>query len=167
MSARRVGGAAAPRRSAWSGAPSLPRSQAQVAGMGGRAPATGWPLLNLDEGDGALRLGNLLKAREHLQLALRARPAQPALRERVDAAAGQPGTRRGWSRQRRRTAAAGCGSGCGPSCAPTAVAGRGADELDAGGRLELLLATLPAELAARYSGRRADLSPGLAGGPGG
>lgn len=99
--------------------------------------------LNLDEGAGALRLGNLLKAREHLQLAAgQARSAE--LRGRV----GQllAATDGGQSVAAAQTAAA-CGSGCGPTCAPAAEVDQ---EIDAAGHLELLLSTLPNDLAERY-----------------
>jgi len=104
--------------------------------------------VNLEEGAGALRLGNPNKAREHLELAA-AQAQRPELRERaaqllsrlddaspVDEAVND---------------AAGCGSGCGPSCAPGALAAEATAEIDAAGRLELLLATLPHELAEQYA----------------
>ena len=127
-----------------------PEVQAQVAGWeveaGDRLAA-----LNLDEGVGALRLGNLLKGREHLQLAA-SQARSPGVAARVaqllaDMESGALLPVKGAV----ATAAAGCGSGCGPSCTPTAGAVGEEDEIDAVGRLELLLSTLPAELAARYA----------------
>ena len=106
--------------------------------------------LNLDEGEGAWRLGNLLKAREHLLLA-QGQATSARLREQVaqrlaGLAAGTP-----FAAAAADTAAAGCGSSCGPGCAPAPAADAGMDELDATGRLELLLATLPEELAGEYA----------------
>lgn len=104
--------------------------------------------LNLTEGEGATRNGNLLKAREHFQLAVG--QAQTAgVRGRAEqllagldgkngvAVAAPAGT-------------AGCAGSCGPTCAPGGHEEETA-ELDAAGRLELLLATLPGELAESYT----------------
>jgi tetratricopeptide (TPR) repeat protein len=106
--------------------------------------------LNLEEGEGALRLGNRPKAREHLLLAAE-QASTAALRDRVrqrleELADGIPAALTSTG-----GAAAACGSGCGPDCAPAPPAKAAADELDAAGRLELLLATLPEELAAQYA----------------
>ena len=103
--------------------------------------------LNLEEGAGALRLGNLLKAREHLELAA-AQAQLPELRERAvqllaELTGGNPAAK--------GAAAASCGSSCGPGCAPEMAAAEEEAELDAAGRLELLLATLPHDLAERYA----------------
>jgi len=105
--------------------------------------------LNLDEGEGALRTGNLLKAREHLQLAV-TQAQGGTLRERAELLLarldpGAPATAKPES-----GGSPGCGSGCGPTCAPDPP-GEEAAELDAAGRLELLLATLPGELSGRYA----------------
>jgi tetratricopeptide (TPR) repeat protein len=105
--------------------------------------------LNLDEGEGAWRLGNVLKAREHLQLA-QEQACSNALRERVSRqlaglAEGQPALAMA------AAAAAGCGSNCASHCAPAAAAAGELEELDDTGRMELLLATLPEELAAEYA----------------
>lgn len=120
----------------------LPRIDARAAEAGDRLAG-----LNLAEGEGALRLGNRIKAREHLQLA-REQARSPELRGRIEgllneaqgapvaAATSTPG-------------AHGCGGGCGPTCAPAAPAAE--EELAAEERLELLLATLPPELAERYA----------------
>lgn len=106
--------------------------------------------LNIAEGEGALRLGNLLKAREHLQLAAgQARTADLAKRA-ADLLTSLDGAAPA-GKVRQPEAAAGCGSGCGPTCAPAANAGDELDEIDATGRLELLLSTLPAELAESYA----------------
>jgi len=103
-------------------------------------------LLNLGEGEGALRLGNHLKAREHLQLALEQASAAP-LRERATQllAGNSPAMVAAAAEE-----AAGCRSGCGTDCGPSPAFATVADELDAGGRMELLLATLPEELAVQY-----------------
>lgn len=123
----------------------LLRIDARAAEAGDRLAA-----LNLAEGEGELRLGNRLKAREHLQLA-REQARSPELRGRIEgllneaqgapvaAATSTPGAH----------GAHGCGGGCGPTCAPAAPAAE--EELAAEERLELLLATLPPELAERYA----------------
>ncbi|NJC87166.1 MAG: hypothetical protein FIB02_01305 [Desulfuromonas sp.] len=122
--------------------------QEQVAGWEGEA-GDRLAQLNLDEGEIALRTGNRLKARDHLQLAVgQARTA--VLRERAELLlAGVDG---GGSPVVVAAAAdaAGCGSGCGTTCAPAPPAEPDDEELDATGRLELLLATLPGDLAASY-----------------
>jgi tetratricopeptide (TPR) repeat protein len=106
--------------------------------------------LNLDEGEGAMRLGNLLKAQEHLQLA--ATQAQlPELRERAaqliaGLAGGSPA-----GVPAKGADPSGCGSSCASTCAPGMALTEEDVELDAVGRQELLLATLPQELAARYA----------------
>jgi tetratricopeptide (TPR) repeat protein len=106
--------------------------------------------LNLEEGEGALRLGNPLKAREHLELAV-GQACRAELRARAEQRlAGLTGGSQASPKETSETAAA-CGSGCGPTCAAD-PAGEGAGELDATGRLELLLATLPENLAGEYSG---------------
>ncbi len=126
-----------------------PEMQAQVAAWETEA-GDRLAEFNLEEAEGALRLGNLLKAREHLQLAA-SQAGTPTLAERVrerlaaldaEGLAGKTGS---------PATAAGCGSGCGPTCSPTATAEEDLDEIDATGRLELLLSTLPAELAERYA----------------
>jgi tetratricopeptide (TPR) repeat protein len=126
-----------------------PEVQAQVAAWEAEA-GDRLAQLNLDEGAGALRTGNRLKARDHLQLAV-GQARTVALRERaeqllagLDSGAAAPA-------MAEAGAAAGCGSGCGPSCAPPGPEASADDELDAAGRLELLLATLPGELAGSYA----------------
>ena len=107
--------------------------------------------VNLDEGAWAQQSGNLLRAREDFQLAIeQARSAE--LRQRAEQALAA--LERG--ELPRQAAAdddgpaihAGCNSSCstpaGPAAAPQEI------DLDEEGRLELLLATLPAELAQRY-----------------
>ena len=119
-----------------------------------RAQVAGWEAeagdrlaqLNLDEGAGALRNGNLLKARDHLQLAV-GQASTVALRER----AGQLLAELDGGAPAREAAAAGCGSGCGPTCAPEQPAPGREDELGDAARLELLLATLPDDLAESYA----------------
>ena len=100
--------------------------------------------LNLEEGEGALRLGNLLKSREHLQLAV-SQACSAELRNRAETLLARLGG------ESAPDVAAACGSGCGTSCAPEAPAPGKDAEIDAAGHLELLLATLPHELAQRYS----------------
>lgn len=114
--------------------------------------------LNLDEGAGALRSGNRLKARDHLQLAAeQARTAD--LRERAEQLlAGLDGGVA--TRPAEAGAAAVCGSGCGPACAPSMTGENDEYELDAAGRLELLLATLPNALAGRYAAAGAEFLQG-------
>jgi tetratricopeptide (TPR) repeat protein len=127
-----------------------PEVQAQVSGWEVEA-GDQLAQVNLDEADGALRLGNIRKAMEHLQLAQQqARSA--ALGERVAqglAALAKGAPAAGVAAV--KAEAAGCGGGCGPSCAPAASAPAEEADLDAEGQLELLLATLPAELAAQYA----------------
>lgn len=102
--------------------------------------------LNLEEGEGALRNGNLLKAREHLQLAVD-QACSPELRSRAAAAL----TGLGGLTSDAAEVAQQCGSSsCGPGCAPPPAPGPAA-ELDADERLELLLATLSPAQAARYA----------------
>jgi tetratricopeptide (TPR) repeat protein len=126
-----------------------PEVQAQVAGWeadaGDRLAG-----LNIEEGEGALRLGNLLKAREHLQLAAAQARSAALLKRAEQLLAGLEGgvPPVGGKDQ---AAAAGCGSGCGPTCAPAKEGADEFDEIDAAGRLELLLSTLPVDLAARYA----------------
>ncbi|MCM2264646.1 MAG: hypothetical protein NDI73_05575 [Desulfuromonadales bacterium] len=105
--------------------------------------------LNLDEGAVALRVGNRLKARDHLQLAV-GQARTVALREQAEqllagvdggAAAAVPTA----------ADAAGCGSGCSTTCAPSPSVGTDDEDFDDTARLELLLATLPNELGDRYA----------------
>lgn len=116
--------------------------------------------LNLEEGEGALRAGNRLKARDHLQLAVnQARTAD--LREQVEQLlAGLDGGVGVATRPAEAGAAAACGSGCGPACAPSMTGESDEYELDAAGRLELLLATLPSELSGRYAAAGAEFLQG-------
>lgn len=105
--------------------------------------------INLEEGEVALRTGNRLKASDHLQLAVsQARTLE--LRERAEQLlAGMevnPSTATGGEAEK-----ADCGSGCGSSCAPAFPEEDDVGELDAGSRLELLLATLPRALAEQYA----------------
>ncbi|MHB8707435.1 MAG: tetratricopeptide repeat protein [Desulfuromonadales bacterium] len=106
--------------------------------------------LNLDEGEGALRAGNRLKARDHLQLAVeQARAVE--LRDRAEQLLSGLEGGAAVTRLAGAGAAAACGSGCGPTCAPSSMVESEEYELDAAGRLELLLATLPNELSGRYA----------------
>lgn len=106
--------------------------------------------LNLDEGTVALRIGNRLKARDHLQLAVdQARTGE--LRERAEQLlAGIDGGAAAVA-ETVNADAAGCGSGCSTTCAPSLSAEAEDEELDGHARLELLLATLPNELGGRYA----------------
>lgn len=106
--------------------------------------------LNLEEGEGALRLGNSLKAREHLELAVR-QARRTELRARAEQRLADLESGIQASPKESRETAAACGSGCGPTCAADPL-GEEAGELDATSRLELLLATLPGDLAGHYSG---------------
>ena len=106
--------------------------------------------LNLDEGEGALRLGNLLKAREHLELAVRQARRVELRAQAEQRLANLAGGSQASPKEVSETAA-GCGSGCGSTCAAD-PADEDAGELDATGRLELLLATLPSELVGHYTG---------------
>ncbi|TLM61820.1 MAG: hypothetical protein FDZ69_13360 [Deltaproteobacteria bacterium] len=117
--------------------------QAQVAGWETEA-GDALAAINLDEGEMAVRLGNHRKGREHFQLAA-AQACAPALRERAERLLAEAGGDRSAP-----SAAAGCGSSCGPTCAPAGGEGPAEEEIDAAGHLELLLATLPHDLADRY-----------------
>lgn len=108
--------------------------------------------LNLAEGRWARQNGELLKARDHYTLA-----GQQARSEELhaevasaleDLASGTPVE----PLASRQAPGHDCGSGCGPSGAPKPAAAPEVDsqELNEEERLELLLATLPADLAAQY-----------------
>ncbi len=108
-------------------------------------------MINLEEGAWAQQSGNLLRAREDYQLSIElARSAE--LRERAEQALAS--LERGELPLQTATAGespaihAGCNSSCATSAGP-AVAPQEMD-LDAEARLELLLATMPPELAERY-----------------
>lgn len=107
--------------------------------------------LNLEEGHWAQQDGKLTRAREHYQLAVeQARSA--AVRERAKRTLAAFDRGESVTSVPAEASAASCGSQCGPSCGPLPTAPE--DELadlDAEGRLELLLATLPNDLAERYS----------------
>lgn len=105
----------------------------------------------LDEGSWAQKSGNLLRAREDYQLAIElARSA--GIRERAEAALSA--LDRGELPPSREEAAAGpaihagCNSGCSSATGPAVT--REAMDLDEEARLELLLATMPGDLAERY-----------------
>lgn len=105
--------------------------------------------INLEEGEVALRTGNRIKARDHLQLAVsQARTCE--LRERAECLLAGMDTETPTTAAQ-ETHAADCGSGCGSTCAPAFPEEDDAGELDAGSRRELLLATLPKELAGQYA----------------
>jgi tetratricopeptide (TPR) repeat protein len=107
--------------------------------------------INLDEGAWAQKSGNLLRAREDYQLAIE-QASSPELRERIEQAL------TALDRGELPSVAtvtddgpavhAGCSNGC------TTAAGPAVDpqemDLDEETRLELLLATMPSELAERY-----------------
>jgi len=109
--------------------------------------------LNLEEGEGEMRNGNLARAREHCQLA-REQARTPVLQQQAESL--QARLDRGNLESARDLAmppaAAACGPGCGPSCSPHEEKSEvwDADGLDDEARFEVLLATLPESLAARY-----------------
>lgn len=104
--------------------------------------------LNLEEGEGAARGGNLLKAREHLQLAVD-QARTPGLKNQAVAALAALG---GLTSDAAMVAQQCASGGCGPSCAPEISSAPGAeDDLGASERLELLLATVEPALAERYA----------------
>lgn len=105
--------------------------------------------LNLAEGEGALRLGNRIKAREHLQLA-REQARGPELLGRIERLLSEVEGAPAAGPAPAAASAHACGGGCGPTCAPAASA-EAEGELAVEERLELLLATLPAALAAGYA----------------
>ncbi|MDT8442419.1 MAG: hypothetical protein RQ723_12270 [Desulfuromonadales bacterium] len=112
--------------------------------------------LNLDEGDWAARNGERLKAREHYSLAGE-QVRSTELRAQIEAAqlrlaSGASGA----TDAAEATAGLGCGSSCGPTCGPQPLAplADSPADLDEEERLDLLLATLPPELATMY--RQAD-----------
>ncbi|MBE0577657.1 MAG: tetratricopeptide repeat protein [Desulfuromonadales bacterium] len=107
--------------------------------------------INLDEGAWAQESGNLLRAREDYQLAIELARSS-GLRERAEQALAS--LDRGELPQEAAETSTGPAihAGCNSSCATTtgaAVTPQKAD-LDEETRLELLLATMPAELAERY-----------------
>ncbi len=111
---------------------------------------------NLEEGLWAHKSGNLLRAREDFQLAIEQahteslrEAAQQALAtlEEGGALAEEDASEDGPALH------AGCNTGCGPSCGPTDASDVADDDigLDEEARMELLLATLPPDLAQRYA----------------
>lgn len=106
--------------------------------------------VNLEEGDYAWRDDSLIKAREHFQLASEQahdEQLKQAIEERLSQLdQGKPATAAPVE------SPASCGTGCGPTCGPTEELAEDEDaDLDMETRLELLLATYPPELAARYA----------------
>jgi len=108
--------------------------------------------LNLEEGEGELRNGNLLRAREHFQLACeQARSAD--LQQQIKSALVE--LEKG-DRVAHKKEAVSAASHCGGSCGPVGgVRSEGLpvaedDSFDDEARFEVLLATLPEELADRY-----------------
>lgn len=105
-------------------------------------------LLNLEEGEWALRSGEPLRARDHFQLACD-HARSPELQERAAQALAAPAPKAAPAADDLAAGAA-CSS-CGPTGSPLQEeAPTSAEGLDEDGRLELLLATLPAEVADRY-----------------
>ncbi len=104
--------------------------------------------LNLEEGEGEARNGNLLRAREHFQLACD-QARSPELLKQVQATLA--GLEQGGGTVAQAAAASHCGGTCGPV---GAVRSDGVpieeDPFDDEARFELLLATLPEALAERY-----------------
>ena len=109
--------------------------------------------LNLFEGEGEVRNGRLLRAREHFQLA-RQQAQSPELQERAEASMVE--LERG-SATTLAESHAKPGAGC-EDCGPPGRSGsKGSepvsdDSLDDEARFEILLATLPEALAQRYAG---------------
>ncbi len=107
--------------------------------------------LNLVEGEGQIGNGNLLRARDHFQLACE-QARSPALRQQAEAALAS--LDRGELPQdlnRSATAvAAGCDCGSARGSQGGQAIGTEDDGLDDDVRFEVLLATLPEALAARY-----------------
>jgi tetratricopeptide (TPR) repeat protein len=107
--------------------------------------------INLDEGQWAQKSGNLLRAREDFQLAIElARSTE--LRQRAEQALaaldrGEPPTEE-VSDDDGPAIHTGCDSGCSTTTGPTVTPEE--SDLDEEARMELLLATLPEELAERY-----------------
>ena len=107
--------------------------------------------INLDEGAWAQKSGNLLRAREDYQLAIELARSS-GLRERAELALAS--LDRGEQPQEAAVSSggpaihAGCNSSCATTTGPAVVAEKA--DLDEETRLELLLATMPAELAERY-----------------
>ena len=108
--------------------------------------------LNLAEGEGEMQNGNLLRAREHFQLACE-QAQSPELVRQVDASLA--GLEQG-NAGRRQSAPVGQpaadSGGCGPACGPhgRVAAAYAGDDLDEETHFEVLLATLPEPLAKRY-----------------
>lgn len=107
--------------------------------------------INLDEGAWSQKSGNLLRAREDYQLAIELARSS-ALRERAEQALAS--LDRGELPQEAAVSSdgpaihAGCNSSCTTATGSAVVAEKA--DLDEETRLELLLATMPAELAERY-----------------
>ena len=109
--------------------------------------------LNLDEGEGEIRNGNLLRAREHLQLACeQARSADLQQRAKTALAELEKGERVIAHKKESGPAASHCGGSCGPvgGMRSEGFPASEDDSFDDEARFEVLLATLPEELADRY-----------------
>ena len=109
--------------------------------------------LNLEEGRWAQRNGELIKAREHFSLA-NEQARSRELKEETSQALSNLATEGQLEAPAARKVATGhdCSSSCGPACGPTSVMASAPDspDLDEEGRLELLLAAMPAEQAQQY-----------------
>ena len=109
--------------------------------------------MNLDEAEACRRTGDHERAVEHFHLASQQARGKVLL-QRIEASrqGGEPAT---MANQAPLASGHDCHSGCASSCAPAAKQGSQPTEvpdLDALTRWELMLATFPPELAARYAG---------------
>lgn len=108
--------------------------------------------LNLFEGEGEVRHGRLLRAREHFQLA-RQQAQSPELQERAEASMVELERGSATTASESPVPSGGGCTDCGP---PGGSASKGSeivpdDSLDDEARFEILLATLPENLARRYA----------------
>ena len=106
--------------------------------------------LNLFEGEGEVRNGRLVRAREHFQLACQ-QARSPELQQRAEASMVQLDLGGGANPGKDSVGAAASCVDCGPAASPGGVmAGWQDDDLDDDSRFEVLLATLPEKQAERY-----------------
>lgn len=106
--------------------------------------------INLFEGEGEINNGNLLRAREHLQLACE-QARSDELQQKAQTLLLQ--VEQGQSGDDLSVSSGGsCSSGCGTTCSPVSdlPAEDVSFDLDDETRFEVLLATLPEKLASRY-----------------
>lgn len=107
--------------------------------------------LNLFEGEGEVRNGRLVRAREHFQLA-RQQAQSPELQQRAEASMVELGQSAPPASDIGKAKPDGGCAACGPSGQPRDAEPEAVpdDSLDDEARFEVLLATLPEELAQRY-----------------